>query len=498
MKVSCCVVGVEIHDDLGHNHLSMSTPQLEKEHSTATDREPWWRHVRDAIRGVHHDYTEGPIGRSLMLLAVPMVLETLMESLFAVVDVFFVAKLGADAVATVGLTESMLYFIYAIAIGLGIGATALVARRIGERDPGGAARTAVQSIILGVMVAAVIGITGITMAPTFLRLLGASPAVLGVGTTYTRIVLGGNVVIVMLYMINAIFRGAGDAAIAMRVLWFANSINIVLGPCFIFGLGPFPRLGVTGAAVATTIGRGCGVIYQFTQLARRDGRIVITRGHLGLDFAVMRRVWRLSTTAMFQIMIGTTSWLGLIRILSTFGSAAIAGNTIGIRIIMFALLPSWGLGNAAATMVGQGLGAGKPERAERAAWLAAFYNMIFLGLVGLAFILFAERIVSVFTSERQVAVYAASCLRTISYGFLFYAYGMVLTNALNGAGDTWTPTWINLGCFWCWELPLAYVLAHYAGLGPYGVFWAAAIAFSTLAFVSAWVFTRGKWKRKVV
>jgi putative MATE family efflux protein len=302
----------------------------------------------------------------------------------------------------------------------------------------------------------------------------------------------------MLYMINAIFRGAGDAAIAMRVLWFANFMNIVLGPCFIFGLGPFPKLGVTGAAVATTIGRGCGVLFQISQLMRRDGRIVIKRNHLGFNSEIMRRVWRLSTTAMFQIMIGTTSWLGLMRILSSFGSTAIAGNTIGLRIIMFALLPSWGLGNAAATMVGQGLGAGKPERAERAAWLAAFYNMIFLGMVGLSFIFFAERIVHIFTNEPEVAAYAAACLRTISYGFLFYAYGMVLTNALNGAGDTWTPTWINLGCFWCWELPLAYVLAHHFGMGPRGVFWAAAIAFSTLAVVSAWVFTRGGWKRKVV
>jgi len=392
----------------------------------------------------------------------------------------------------------MLFIIYAIALGLAIGATALVARRIGERDPDGAARTAVQSIFLGVIVAAIIGITGFTLAPTFLRGLGASSSVLAVGQTYTRIVLGGNLVIMMLYMINAIFRGAGDAAIAMRVLWFANFMNIVLGPCFIFGIGPFPKLGVTGAAVATTIGRGCGVIYQFTQLRRRDGRIVIKRQHIGLDFDLMKRVWRLSTTAMFQILIGTTSWLGLMRILSSFGSVAIAGNTIGLRIIMFALLPSWGLGNAAATMVGQNLGARRPERAERAAWMAAFYNMIFLGIVGLLFIVFAERIVHLFTTEADVALYASSCLRTVSYGFLFYAYGMVLTNALNGAGDTWTPTWINLGCFWCWELPLAYVLANYVGMGPYGVFWAAAIAFSTLAFVSAWVFTRGKWKRKVL
>jgi putative MATE family efflux protein len=474
--------------------MSYATPSVK-----VTEGPPsWGRHIKDAIRGAHHDYTEGPIGRSLLLLAIPMVLETVMESLFAVVDVFFVAKLGADAVAGVGITESMLYILYAVAMGLGIGATAIVARRIGERDPDGAARSAVQAIILGVAVAVVIGVTGVIMAPTFLRLLGASPAVIEMGTTYTRIMLGGNIVIVMLYMINAIFRGAGDAAIAMRVLWFANIMNIVLAPCFIFGVGPFPELGVTGAAVATTIGRGSGVIYQFTQLARRDGRIVIKREHLRLDFSVMNRVWRLSTTAMFQIIIATTSWLGLIRILSKFGSTAIAGNTIGIRIFLFALLPSWGMANAAATMVGQGLGAGKPDRAQRAAWLAGFYNMIFLGSIGLIFILFAEPIVSVFTTEAAVAAYAVACLRTVSYGFVFYAYGMVLTSALNGAGDTWTPTWINLGCFWCWELPLAYVLANYAGMGPQGVFWAATISFSTLAFVSAAVFSRGKWKRKVL
>jgi putative MATE family efflux protein len=476
----------------------MSAPELQKETSEILVRDPWWSHVRDAIRGVPHDYTEGSIGRSLFLLAVPMVLETLMESLFAVVDVFFVAKLGADAIATVGLTESMIYIIYAVAMGLGIGAMAVVARRIGEHDPVGAAKSAVQAIILGAIVAVVIAVVGVALAPTFLNLLGAPDTVLQIGTTYTRVMLGGNIVIVMLYMINAIFRGAGDAAIAMRVLWFANFINIVLGPCLIFGVGPFPELGVTGAAIATTIGRGCGVLYQLSQFARRNGRIIITRDHLGFDFSVMKRVWRLSTTAMFQIIIGTTSWLGLVKILSKYGSTAIAGNTIGIRIIVFALLPSWGMANAAATMVGQGLGAGKPERAERAAWMAGFYNMIFLGLIGLAFILFAEPIAGIFTREPVVLSYAASCLRTVSFGFLFYAYGMVLTSALNGAGDTWTPTWINLGCFWCWEIPLAYVLANYVGLGPRGVFWAATVAFSTLALVSAVVFTRGKWKRKVV
>ena len=476
----------------------MSVPEFQSEAIAVAVPEPWWKHVRDAIRGVPHDYTEGAIGRSLLLLAVPMVLETLMESLFAVVDVFFVGKLGADAIATVGLTESMIYMIYAIAMGLGIGGMAVVARRIGEHDPKGAAKSAVQAILLGIIVGAAIGAAGVTFAPDFLRLLGAEPRVLAIGTTYTRIMLGGNIVIVLLYMINAIFRGAGDAAIAMRVLWFANAINIVLGPCLIFGVGPFPRLGVTGAAVATTFGRGCGVLFQLSQFARRNGRIHITRDCLGLDLSVLWRVWRLSMTAMFQIIIGTTSWIGLVRILSRYGSTAIAGNTIGIRIIMFALLPSWGMGNAAATMVGQGLGARKPERAERAAWIAGFYNMFFLGAVGLLFILFAEPIAGIFTNETEVLAYAASCLRTVSFGFLFYAYGMVLTNALNGAGDTWTPTWINLGCFWFWELPLAYVLANYVGMGPRGVFLAATVSFSTLAFVSAWVFRRGKWKAKVV
>jgi len=476
----------------------MSVPEFQSEAIAVAVPEPWWKHVRDAVRGVPHDYTEGAIGRSLLLLAVPMVLETLMESLFAVVDVFFVGKLGADAIATVGLTESMIYMIYAIAMGLGIGGMAVVARRIGEHDPKGAAKSAVQAILLGIIVGAAIGAAGVTFAPDFLRLLGAEPRVLAIGTTYTRIMLGGNIVIVLLYMINAIFRGAGDAAIAMRVLWFANAINIVLGPCLIFGVGPFPRLGVTGAAVATTFGRGCGVLFQLSQFARRNGRIHITRDCLGLDLSVLWRVWRLSMTAMFQIIIGTTSWIGLVRILSRYGSTAIAGNTIGIRIIMFALLPSWGMGNAAATMVGQGLGARKPERAERAAWIAGFYNMFFLGAVGLLFILFAEPIAGIFTNETEVLAYAASCLRTVSFGFLFYAYGMVLTNALNGAGDTWTPTWINLGCFWFWELPLAYVLANYVGMGPRGVFLAATVSFSTLAFVSAWVFRRGKWKAKVV
>ena len=457
-----------------------------------------WATVREAVRGSHQDFTEGPIGRAILLLAIPMVMEMMMESVFAIADIFWVSKLGADSVATVGITESMLALIYAVAIGVSVSATAMVARRIGEKDPEHAASAAVQAIALGVVLAIPIGITGALLAPKLLALMGGSPALVATGWRYTAIMLGGNVVILLLFLVNAIFRGAGDAAIAMRVLWFANILNIVLGPCFIFGLGPFPKLGVTGAAVATTIGRGCGVLYQLWTLSRGRGRVVITRRHLRLEPAVMLRLLRLSGNAIFQILIGTASWIGLVRILSSFGSAALAGYTIGIRIIVFALLPSWGMANAAATMVGQSLGARKPERAERSVWIAGFYNMIFLGAVGLAFVLAAPVLIRLFTSDAAVVPFGVACLRFVSYGFLFYAYGMVLTQAFNGAGDTWTPTWLNLFCFWLWEIPLAYVLAKVVGLGPRGVFIAITIAFSTLALASAALFRRGRWKLKKV
>ena len=458
----------------------------------------WWATVGEALRGTHHDYTAGPIGRAIILLAVPMVMEMVMESVFAVVDVFWVAHLGADAVATVGLTESMLALVYTAAMGLSIGVGAMVARRIGEKDPAGAAEAAVQGIALGLMVAAVTGTLGAVFAPRLLGVMGASPEVIAVGSGYTRVMLGGNAVILLLFLINATFRGAGDAAIAMRVLWLANWINILLGPCLIFGLGPFPQLGVQGAAIATTIGRGTGVLYQIYRLMRRDGRIVIHRDQLQLRPAVMRTLLRLSGTGTFQVLVGTASWIGLVRIISTFGAEAVAGYTIGVRIIVFALLPSWGLANAAATMVGQGLGAGKPERAERAVWIAGLYNMYFLGSVGLVFVLLAGPIVSIFTHDPVVAPVAASCLRIVSCGYLFYAWGMVLTQSFNGAGDTWTPTWLNLCCFWLWEVPLAWALAVRFGFGPSGVFLAITTAFSTLAVVSAILFRRGRWKLRRV
>jgi putative MATE family efflux protein len=427
-----------------------------------------------------------------------MVLEMVMESLFAVVDVFFVSKLGASAVATVGLTESMLALIYTVAMGLSIGVTAMVARRTGEREPDRAAVTAVQAIALGVIVAGLLGGPGAFFAGDLLRIMGATPDVVTQGSMFTRIMLGGNVVIMLIFLINAIFRGAGDAAIAMRVLWLSNGLNIILDPIFIFGLGPVPALGVTGAAVATTIGRGTGVLFQFYALARRSERVRVTRRHLRLSPSTMLQLIKLSGTGTFQVLVGTASWIGLVRVLATFGSEALAGYTIAIRIILFALLPAWGLSNAAATMVGQGLGARKPDRAERAVWIAGRYNLAFLGLSGLLFFLFAGPIVHLFTSEPTVSEYARRGLRIVSLGFPFYAYGMVLTQSFNGAGDTWTPTLINLFCFWCWELPIAFLLSVTFGVGPLGVFVAIAVAFSTLAVVSAAIFRRGKWKQRIV
>ena len=458
----------------------------------------FWGAIREALRGSHQDYTVGPIGRSIILLAIPMVLEMCMESIFAVVDIKWVSYLGPDAMATVGLTESMLTLIYALAIGLSIGATAMVARRIGEHDPDGAARAAMQSVFLGLIVAITLALIGAPLAPKLLGAMGATPSVVEHGVWFTRIMLGCNATVVMLFMINAIFRGAGDAAIAMRVLWLANALNIALGPCFIFGLGPFPKLGIAGAAVATNIGRGTGAIYAFSRLIRKGGRFEITRKHFRIETAIMGRLVKLSGTGTFQVFVGMASWIGLVRTISLFGTDALAGYIVGIRVILFALLPSWGMSNAAATMVGQALGAKKPERAERAVWLAGLYNMIVLGCVGLIFVILAPQIIWLFTSDPAVAPYGVDCLRIVACGFLFYAYGMVLTQSFNGAGDTWTPTIINLFCFWLLELPLGYALAVIFHFGPRGVFLAITIAFSSLAVVSAIFFRRGKWKLKVV
>lgn len=459
--------------------------------------ESFWGAIAEALRGSHRDYTEGAVSRAILILAIPMVLEMVMESVFAVCDVFFVSKLGANAVASVSLTESWIILVFALAMGLSIAASATVARRIGERDREGAARAAMQAILLALAVAGVLGIVGGVFAPQMLRVMGASSEVISTGSTYARVMLGGNVVIFMLFLINAIFRGAGDAAIAMRVLWFANAINILLGPCLIFGLGPFPKLGVTGAAVATTIGRGAGALFAFSRLLKPGSRIDIHARHLKLEPELIKRMAKMAWSAGAQFIIGMGSWIAFIRILSTFGSSVLAGYTIGIRVILFALLPASGLANAAATMVGQALGAKKPERAEEAVKIAATYNVIVLTVVGGILALFAPAIAHIFTTDPLVAPHATNALRIIALGFPFYGQGMVLTQAMNGAGDTKTPTWLNFLVFWCWEIPLAWAAVQ-LGYGPLGGFIAITIAFSTYSMAAWLVFRKGAWKTKRV
>src|ERR1700726_1963829 len=375
---------------------------------------PIWQSIREAIRGSHQDFTTGSLNRAILLLAIPMVLEMVLESLFAVVDVFWVGRLGADAVATVGLTESLMSLVFAVGLGLSLSTTAMVARRIGEKDPEGAAVAAVQAIALGIMVSVAIGVPCGLLAPRLLRLMGASPEIVAVGSGYTRICLGGSGAVLLLFLNNAIFRGAGDAAIAMRLLWVSNIINLILDPCLIFGVGPFPRMGVTGAALATLIGRSIGVIYQFYRLLKGTERIRILTRQLHLQFDVLWRLVRVSLTGILQFAIAHTSWIGLVRIVSIFGAAALAGYTIAIRIVIFEILPSWGLSNAAATLVGQNLGAGHPERAEKSVWRTGLYNVMFLGFIGVIFIFFPEPIVRLFTHDPEVVPLAASCLRILS------------------------------------------------------------------------------------
>jgi putative MATE family efflux protein len=471
---------------------------MESTITAAETQHPLWDSLVEAVHGSHQDFTTGSLNRAIFLLAVPMVLEMVLESLFAVVDVFWVGRLGANAVATVGLTESMLMLVFAVSMGISLSTTAMVARRIGEKDHEGAAVAAVQAIFLGFVVSVAIGLPCLFFAPNLLRLMGASPEIVAVGSAYARICLGGSCAVLLLSLNNAIFRGAGDAAIAMRLLWVSNILNLILDPCLIFGLGPFPRLGVTGAALATFTGRSIAVIYQFYRLLKGTQRIRVLAWQIRLRWDVLWRLVRVSITGILQFAITQTSWIGLVRIVSIFGAAALAGYTIAVRILIFVILPSWGLSNAAATLVGQNLGAGKPERGEAAVWRTGLYNMLFLGAVGVFFILFAESVVSLFTRDPAVVPVAAASLRIMSYGNIGYAYGMVMLQAFNGAGDTITPTIVNFFGFWLFEIPLAYWLALPLHWQSNGVFSAIVAAEASVAAVSAILFKQGKWKRKKI
>ena len=450
--------------------------------------------LREALRDNDEDFTTGPIGRALGLLAIPMMLEMAMESIFAIVDIAFVSRLGTDAVAAVGITEALITVLYAAAIGLGMGITAMVSRRIGARGAQGAAEVAGQSIWIGVALSVGVGIFGVMFARDLLVLMGASAGVIEQGAGFTAVLLGGSFSIIFLFLLNAAFRGAGDATVALRSLWIANGCNIILDPCFIFGLGPFPEMGVTGAAVATTIGRGIGVAYQLWYLLRGKGRLAFAVRHLRFLPSLALRLLRISLGGIGQFLIATASWIAVMRIVAMFGSPAIAAFTIALRAMEFIFLPAWGLGNAAATLVGQNLGAGKPDRAERSAWKASRYNAIFMGVTAVFLVVFAANITGWFTSDAEVLRIGMHCLQILALGFPLYAVGMVVVQAMNGAGDTETPMTLNLVSFWLVQIPLAFMLATRTALGPEGAFIAVVVSESLLTVLAVIVFRRGGWK----
>lgn len=451
--------------------------------------------IKQAIRGDEQDFTAGGLNRAIFLLALPMILEMSMESLFAVVDIFYVSRLNnSHAVAAIGLTESVLTVVYSIAIGLSMGATAMVARRVGEKDREGAAVASVQAIYIGLAISVVLGGLGAVFYQDVLQLMGASSEIVSTGSRYTLWMFAGNISVMMLFLINAIFRGAGSAAIAMRSLWLANICNMILDPMFIFGFGLIPAFGVEGAAIATNLGRTIGVGYQLYYLAKNKGIVKINRNHLPVNWNIIGRLLKVSAGGTGQFLIASASWIFLVKIMSAFGSAALAGYTIGVRVIMFTILPSWGLANASATLVGQNLGAGQPDRAEQSVWKTGYYNAMFLGLVMVGFLLFADSILRFFTIEEEVIRYGSMCLRVVGLGYIFYGFGMVIAQSFNGAGDTKTPTVLNLVAFWCIQIPLAYLLAIMLGWGPLGVFVAIPVSESALTVAGIVVFRKGKWK----
>jgi len=454
----------------------------------------FFKYLRIAVSSKEQDFTSGSIRRAVFMLSIPMILEMLMESIFAIVDIFYVSRVSVNAVATIGLTESVITLIYAVAIGLSMAATAIVARRIGEKDREGASQAAVQVIGLGIVVAAIISVIGILYPKDILELMGGEPGLVAEGFGYTKVLLGGNVTIMLLFLINAIFRGAGDASIAMWALVLSNGLNIILDPMFIFGFGPIPAFGVEGAAIATTIGRGTAVIFQLLVLFYGWSKIKVGFKDLVPRLSVMLNLIKVSLGGIGQFLLGTSSWVFLMRIMSEFGSEVLAGYTIAIRVMMFTLMPAWGMSNAAATLVGQNLGAQKPDRAEASVWQTGKYSAIFMGLVSIVYLIFAPQIISWFTNEHSVIENGALCLRIIAAGYVFYGYGMVIINAFNGAGDTKTPTWINFICFWLFQLPFAYIMALKLDFGPIGVFAAITLAEVLITFIGLLWFKKGCWK----
>lgn len=444
------------------------------------------------------NYTEGSIARASFLLAVPMILEMAMESVFAIVDIFFVAGLGAEAVAAVGLTEAVMSLLYAVAIGISMAATAMVARRIGEGNPVAAATVAGQAMWIGITISVLVGMTGYWFAPDILRLMGGDESLIAAGSSYTQIMLTGSFTIVFLFLNNAVFRGAGDASIAMRALILANGINIVLDPLLIYGMGPFPELGIAGAAVATNIGRGIGIVYQLYYLCSRNHRIQLLWQHMFIQLSIVLQLLRISVGGIAQFLIATASWVFLMRLVAQHGNEAVAGYTIAIRVIIFVILPSWGLSNAVATLVGQNLGAGKADRAEQTVWQVARYNLCYMIMVALVLIFFPAWVMSFFSSDPEVILNGIQSLRILSYGFIFYAIGSVVIQAYNGAGDTMTPTWINLAAFWIIQIPLAWTLANRLAWGPEGVYWSVFVADMSMSLIGVYFFMKGSWKTRTV
>jgi len=458
----------------------------------------WIEFFREALRDSDTDYTKEPVSRALGLLAIPMMLEMSMEAIFAVVDIAFVSRLGTDAVAAVGITEALVTVLYAVAIGLGMGVTAMVSRRIGAGDRDEAARVTGQAIWIGTVLAVIIGVAGVTYADDLLRMMGASASVVETGTGFTSVLLGGSASIVFLFLLTAAARGAGDAMVALRALTLANGVNIVLDPCLIFGVGPFPELGVTGAAIATTIGRSLGVAYLFWYLFTERGRLNLSLRHMRIEPQLIRRMIAISIGGVGQFLIAVSSWIAIVRIVAIYGSAPIAGYTISLRLIEFALLPAWGLGNAAATLVGQNLGAGQPERATESAWTAAKYNVVFMAVLGVVMLVFAPVIMGWFTQDPEALRHGSNCLRILGVGYPVYAAGMIMVQALNGAGDTRSPSIMNLLCFWIIQIPLAWWLATAAGLGPNGVFLSIIVSESLLTVIAVIVFRTGRWQLQEV